>query len=454
MVLNCFRKSLKMRGHKGGRAIAPESAMPDEIPKSIRQFPASTVVLELLQRQLPGTSAATRELRQGILSFAFDLTARTAFLAGPIGAGKSTVARMIAFVKRIAPLRKEEAQQLVANLRFSEPGLIDEKVMHWYVEIALTGVVDTLAESQIFGIGKGVATGVGERIGIFELAQRGRDVANESAAVRITGGVVFLDEIAELPAPLQAKLLPVLSGGVFHRVGAESKDLTFRGITLAASWKKITESLRPDLVSRITDRVITVPGLRERGDDIIGIIDRIQIDLIARYQARIHELSLDPAVDRAWVLHARALKPLDSTTVKDVAAVQWDGFGNMRGLTLTLRQMLFGGKDLTEAIRGVERLQDDSDPAILEQLFRRSADGNGLANHVRELENQQRRRLREMLINDTHTAERLLRHLGLDPQKDRYQVQQLGRPRRRSRKVVLNDHDVQRWGSRTPPGGA
>lgn len=411
--------------------------MLDEIPKSIRQFPASGVLADFLEQNLPGHSDATRNLRHAILGFAFDLSARTAFLSGPIGAGKSTVARMIAFAKRVAPLRKEEAQQLVTNLKFSEPGLIDEKLMHWYVELALTGVVDTLAESQIFGIGKGVATGVGERIGIFELAQLGRGVANESAAVRITGGVVFLDEIAELPPALQAKLLPVLSGGVFHRVGVESKDLTFRGITIAASWKNITASLRPDLVSRITDRVIAVPGLQERGSDAISIIDRIQVDLIAQYRSRVRELILDKDVDRSWVLHADALKPLDSATVKDLAGVQWDRLGNMRGLTLVLRQMLFGGKDLKEALGGLERVDDvRGQLGLLEQLFRRRPDGTGLANHLRELEKQQRRGLREMLMNNRHTAESLLRHLGLDPDRDVHQVQQLDRSRRRSRKVV------------------
>ena len=60
-----------------------------------------------------------------------------------------------------------------------------------------------------------------------------------SEAVQMTGGVVFLDEIGELIPAHQAKLLPVLSGGAFYRVGAEGsiEDLTFRGTLITATWK-------------------------------------------------------------------------------------------------------------------------------------------------------------------------------------------------------------------------
>lgn len=411
--------------------------MPDEVPKSVRQFPASAVLSKWLEQQLPGTSTATRKLREEILSFSFDLTARTVFLQGPIGAGKSTIARLIAFAKRTAPLKHDDAQQLVGDLRFSAPGLIDEKLMHWYVELALTGLVETLAESQLFGIGKGVASEVRERAGVFEIAQSGR-VAAGSPAVRLTGGVVFLDEIAELSQALQAKLLPVLSGGVFHRVGVESKDLSYRGITIAASWRNISETLRPDLVSRITDRIIVVPGLAERGDDVVAIIDRLQSDLIDRYRQHVQELARDASVDRTWVLHASGLVPLGTDAMKALASVRWDDFGNMRGLTLAIRQMLFGGKELKQVLRDLERLEEGQggDRPLIEQLFRRSPDGSGLANHVRELEKQQRRKLREQLMSDSQMAEQLLRHLGLDPKKVAHQVQQLDRNRRRTRKVV------------------
>src|SRR5579863_3672717 len=400
--------------------------------------PAYDPVSKLLIRLLPGDSPATRMLRGGILDFCFDFTARTAFLKGPIGAGKSTIARIIGFAKRLAPLKREDAEQLIKNLRFSAPGLIDEKVMHWYVELALTGVVETLAESQLLGIGKSVATGVQERIGVFELAQSGRRVADGGTAVRITGGIVFLDEIAELSQELQAKLLPILSGGVFHRVGAESKDITFRGVTIAASWKDINGRLRPDLVSRLSDRVIVVPGLAERGNDILSLIDGLQTDLIARYRAHVNELARDVAVDRFWVEKADNLKPIGAEAVCKLAGVPWGSFGNMRGLTNALRQLLFTGKSLDQVIPTLETVEpdNDEDESLLDRLFQRKADGSGLANHVSELERKERAKLREMLMNEDSTRTRLFTHLGLDPQKVRYQVQQLSRSRKRRRAEV------------------
>jgi DNA-binding NtrC family response regulator len=400
--------------------------------------PAYDPVSKLLIRLLPGDSPATRKLRGGILDFCFDFTARTAFLKGPIGAGKSTIARIIGFAKRLAPLKREDAELLIKNLRFSAPGLIDEKVMHWYVELALTGVVETLAESQLLGIGKSVATGVQERIGVFELAQSGRRVADGGTAVRITGGIVFLDEIAELSQELQAKLLPILSGGVFHRVGAESKDITFRGVTIAASWKDINGRLRPDLVSRLSDRVIVVPGLAERGNDILSLIDGLQTDLIARYRAHVNELARDVAVDRFWVEKADNLKPVGAEAVCKLASIPWGSFGNMRGLTNALRQLLFTGKSLDQVIPTLETVEpdNDEDESLLDRLFQRKADGSGLANHVSELEREERAKLREMLMDEDSTRTRLFTHLGLDPQKVRYQVQQLSRSRKRRRAEV------------------
>jgi DNA-binding NtrC family response regulator len=389
---------------------------------------------------LPGDSPATVHLRESILDFCFDFTARTAFLKGPIGAGKSTVARIIGFAKRLAPLKREEADQLIGNLRFTAPGLVDEKLMHWYVELALTGVVESLAEAQLLGIGKGVATYVQERAGVFELAQSGRRMADGGAAVLLTGGVVFLDEIAEISHELQAKLLPVLSGGIFHRVGVESKDLVFRGITIAASWRDIRRYLRPDLASRLSDRVIVVPGLSERGSDILPLIDNLQTDLIGRYRAQVTAMARDIAVDRFWVERANSVKPIGADMICRLAEVRWASFGNMRGLSNAVRQLLFTGRSLDEVVATLEPIDapndDDQEEGLLDRLFGRKPDGSGLANHVSELEREERAKLREILMNDDSMRNRLFRHLGLDPNKVRYQVQQLTRSRKRKKAIA------------------
>ncbi|HZP62579.1 MAG TPA: sigma 54-interacting transcriptional regulator [Terriglobales bacterium] len=409
--------------------------MPLQEQNSNHECPAYEPVAKLITRLLPGDSQATKLLRNSILDFSFDFSARTAFLKGPIGAGKSTIARIISFSKRLAPLKSEDAEHLIRDLRFSAPGLIDDRVMHWYVEAPLTGVVETLAEAQLLGIGKNVATGVQEKPGVFEVAQTGRRLAEGGAAVRLTGGIVFLDEIAEISQELQAKLLPVLSGGVFHRVGVESKDLTFRGITIAASWRNINGLLRPDLVSRLSDRVIAVPGLAHRGADILPLIEALQADLIKRYQEDVKEMSRDAAVDRYWLEKATTLKPVGADTVCRLAEVDWDSLGNLRGLTNALKQLLFSGKTFDQVISTLETIdpRDDEEDSLLDRLFQRKGDGSGLASHVSELEREDRAELRETLLNEASTRNRLFSHLGLDANKARYQVQQLNRSRKREK---------------------
>ena len=71
-----------------------------------------------------------------------------------------------------------------------------------------------MADTQLFGVAPGAATGVKERLGVFEQAGRGRAGPGDVGA-ELTGGIVFLDEIADISYSLQAKLLPILSGGTY-----------------------------------------------------------------------------------------------------------------------------------------------------------------------------------------------------------------------------------------------
>src|SRR5438552_4110485 len=105
--------------------------MPQPPPEATELPPALAVLSAALETLIPGISPSTQALRTQILDFSFDPTARTVFLKGPIGVGKSTMARIIAFMKRAALLTGEEARLLISNIRFVAPGLIDEKLMHW-----------------------------------------------------------------------------------------------------------------------------------------------------------------------------------------------------------------------------------------------------------------------------------------------------------------------------------
>jgi transcriptional regulator with GAF, ATPase, and Fis domain len=130
-----------------------------------------------------------------------------------------------------------------------------EKTM---VKINCAAIPPTLIESELFGREKGAYTGaLAKQIGRFEMAD---------------GGTVFLDEIGELPAELQAKLLHVLENGQIERVGSpETIDIDIR--IVAATNKDLAAAVqngdfRKDLYYRLNVFPIEVPPLRQRQEDI------------------------------------------------------------------------------------------------------------------------------------------------------------------------------------------
>ncbi|MEM8962765.1 MAG: sigma 54-interacting transcriptional regulator [Acidobacteriota bacterium] len=115
-------------------------------------------------------------------------------------------------------------------------------------------------EAEMFGIGKGVATGVDARPGCFR---------------RADGGTLFLDEIGELPLALQAKLLRALQDGQVHPVGRppETVDVRVVAATNADLGRKLEEgSFRRDLYYRLAGYELDVPPLRQRTDDLAPLI--------------------------------------------------------------------------------------------------------------------------------------------------------------------------------------
>ena len=130
-----------------------------------------------------------------------------------------------------------------------------------YVTIDCCSLHENLFESELFGHERGAFTGADKRKeGLIEVAE---------------GGTVFLDEIGEVGAGIQAKLLRVLETGKFRRVGG-LKDLQANVRFIAATNKDIkamseTGSFRSDLYYRLSAFVIPVPPLRERRADIAQI---------------------------------------------------------------------------------------------------------------------------------------------------------------------------------------
>ena len=121
-----------------------------------------------------------------------------------------------------------------------------------------TVLTDTLFESEMFGHVRGAFTGsTGEKPGLFELAE---------------GGTIFLDEIGDLPASQQAKLLRVLESGQYRRVGGKKTrkaDVRIICATNRHLWEAVLAGkFREDLYYRIACLNIRLPGLRERLNDI------------------------------------------------------------------------------------------------------------------------------------------------------------------------------------------
>jgi len=129
------------------------------------------------------------------------------------------------------------------------------------VKVNCAAIPETLLESELFGHEKGAFTGaVAQRIGRFEQAN---------------GGTIFLDEIADMSPPLQAKLLRVTQDGLFTRVGS-NKELQTNARILAATNHNLEEEVktgrfREDLFYRLNVVELNLPPLRERPEDILPL---------------------------------------------------------------------------------------------------------------------------------------------------------------------------------------
>ena len=130
-----------------------------------------------------------------------------------------------------------------------------------FVAINCAALPETLLESELFGIERGVATGVDARPGKFELAK---------------GGTIFLDEIGDIPLTLQAKLLRVLQEREVEKLGGRRR-IPIDVRILAATHRDLEQMIertefRQDLYYRLKVVEIVLPPLRDRKDDIPKLV--------------------------------------------------------------------------------------------------------------------------------------------------------------------------------------
>jgi two-component system response regulator AtoC len=248
----------------------------------------------------------------------------TVLITGESGTGKEVIARAI---HRMSP-RSDRS----------------------FTAINCAAIPEQLLESELFGHTKGAFTGAtSDHPGLFELAN---------------GGTLLLDEIADLPQALQAKLLRVLEEGEIRRLGGrESKKIDVR--VLAATGKPMEQAVesgefRSDLYYRLNVVRLHIPPLRERPEDVPELLTYFARQVAQRLG---HPVSVTPAalvalthhtwpgnvrelrnaVERAAVLSAGGL--LDS---KDFALSNGTAASSMGGSSVVL--------DLKTQVEAVERV--------------------------------------------------------------------------------------------------
>jgi DNA-binding NtrC family response regulator len=212
-----------------------------------RQMDALTRQLRQAGRlgDLVGESRMMQEVMQQVETVA--ASKASVLITGETGSGKEVVAQTI---HRLSP-------------RAAEP----------FVAINCSAIPESLMESEIFGHERGAFTGAAERrLGCFELAD---------------GGTLLLDEIGEMPAPTQAKLLRVLEDSKVRRLGSKSE--TPVDVRVLAATNKDPEqavaqgALRQDLYFRLNVFHIHLPPLRAHKEDLPQLVEHLLAGINERH---------------------------------------------------------------------------------------------------------------------------------------------------------------------------
>jgi len=259
-----------------------------------------------------GKSKEMREIFMTIQKIA-PLTS-TVLIKGETGTGKELIARAIHFN---GPRREKQL-----------------------VTINCGAMPAELLESELFGHKKGAFTGANtEKAGLFETAN---------------GGTIFLDEIGDMPMPLQVKLLRAIQEGEIRRVG-ENYPRSVDVRVIAASNRDLAEDVkaglfRQDLYYRLNVVPITIPPLRDRKDDILPLADHF----LNKYSTKMDKIGVK----------------IDANAMKLLLVNPWQG--NVRELENTIeRALALSGNSSVLSIDHFPQLQSDN--GLFDQLERRKS---------------------------------------------------------------------------------
>lgn len=169
---------------------------------------------------------------------------------------------------------------------------------HSWIDVNCAAIPEHLVESELFGYEKGAFSGADAmKPGFFEMAHK---------------GTLFLDEIGDLDLKIQVKLLRVLDGVPYYRLGG-SKKVSVDVRVVAATNHDLEEQartgrFRSDLYHRLAQFKLEVPPLRERPEDVLGIAELV---LHQHYpDSRFSRNAIDALLDYPWPGNVRELKNL------------------------------------------------------------------------------------------------------------------------------------------------
>ena len=170
-----------------------------------------------------------------------------------------------------------------------------------YIAVNCGAIPEGTIDSELFGHEKGSFTGANDaRRGYFEVADK---------------GTIFLDEVAELPLGTQVRLLRVLESKEFIRVGSSKVQKTDVRVVAATNVNMVeavrSGRFREDLYYRLNTVQITMPPLRERGNDILLIFRKFAADFAERYHMPVIRLDAEAQnmlLSYRWPGNVRQLK--------------------------------------------------------------------------------------------------------------------------------------------------
>ena len=291
----------------------------------------------------------------------------SALLLGETGTGKSFVARLI----------HESSGRAAAPFK----------------TVNCAAIPEALFESELFGHERGAFTGaLTRRQGILEAA---------------ADGTLFLDEVGELSPTLQAKLLRVLEERVFELVGT-TRSLPFRARVIAATNRDLESMsregrLRADLFFRLSVVTMTIPPLRDRGEDTLVLARHLAHDLAAaqgRGDVRLAPAAAAAIAQYAWPGNVRELRNAieRALVMSDGNVLELDDFGPP--LTATPDPNVPGEPDLVRLPQRLDLLEKRAIESALRATGDHQARAAGLLGINRVTLYKKLRRLSDAVATD------------------------------------------------------